>query len=57
MSSVCPNCGTAIGCGCQRRTSISGKACCKQCVAAENTKTIQAKPSPQVTQTIVPPNK
>jgi len=36
--SNCNNCGAPLSCGCQRRTSVNGKSCCKQCVASENSK-------------------
>ncbi len=30
----CPNCGSAITCGCQKRTASDGKACCSNCITA-----------------------
>ena len=32
----CPNCGAAITCGCQKRTSKDGKQGCNKCIAALN---------------------
>lgn len=48
--SVCPNCGTKLGCGCERRLSVTGKRCCKKCVTAENAKAQQAVPKPGIAQ-------
>ncbi len=30
--SKCPNCGSAITCGCQRRVLANGKAGCSKCL-------------------------
>lgn len=30
----CPNCNTALSCGCQRRTASDGKEVCSSCVQA-----------------------
>jgi len=30
---TCPNCGTAISCGCQDRTATNGKLVCSNCIA------------------------
>jgi len=30
----CPNCGTAMSCGCQKRTLPNGKMGCSRCVTA-----------------------
>jgi hypothetical protein len=30
--SKCPNCGTAMSCGCQRRVLPNGKAGCSKCL-------------------------
>ena len=30
--SKCPNCGSAITCGCQRRTLTNGRAGCTKCL-------------------------
>jgi hypothetical protein len=32
IMSKCPNCGSAITCGCQRRTLSNGKAGCSKCL-------------------------
>lgn len=31
--STCPNCGSKISCGCQRRTAKDGKQMCSNCIA------------------------
>lgn len=28
----CPNCGTALTCGCQRKVAFDGTQCCASCV-------------------------
>ena len=30
----CPNCGSAITCGCQKRTASDGASCCSNCITA-----------------------
>ena len=30
--SKCPNCGTALSCGCQKRATPSGKQGCTKCI-------------------------
>lgn len=30
--SKCPNCGTAMSCGCQKRVSPEGKVGCSKCI-------------------------
>jgi hypothetical protein len=30
----CPNCGTAITCGCQKRVASDGKQTCSSCLPA-----------------------
>lgn len=30
--SKCPNCGTAMSCGCQKRVLPNGKAGCSKCI-------------------------
>ena len=32
----CPNCNARISCGCQKRTSKDGVACCQKCVTSLN---------------------
>ena len=54
MSSICPNCGSSLGCGCQKRISINGKQCCKKCVFAENEKARKAQQQPTVKHDILP---
>ncbi len=40
----CPNCKAHLTCGCQKRTSNKGVACCANCVASLNaTTTLQPK--------------
>jgi hypothetical protein len=31
--SKCPNCGTTMSCGCQRRTLADGKPGCSKCIS------------------------
>jgi hypothetical protein len=31
--SKCPNCGTTMSCGCQRRTLADGKQGCSKCIS------------------------
>lgn len=40
---TCPNCGTLITCGCQRRTASNGTQCCQTCIGTveANIKKIQ----------------
>jgi hypothetical protein len=33
MATKCTNCGTRLGCGCQKRTTATGKTGCVQCIA------------------------
>lgn len=42
----CPNCGAAMSCGCQRRTSTDGKIGCTKCITSTPR---PAKPEPQKT--------
>lgn len=30
----CPNCGTRLTCGCQKKTASDGKQVCSNCLAA-----------------------
>jgi hypothetical protein len=30
--SKCPNCGTALSCGCQKRVLANGKQACTKCI-------------------------
>jgi len=30
---TCPNCGSQLSCGCQRRTASNGTTCCENCIA------------------------
>lgn len=32
----CPNCGSVLSCGCQRRVASDGKQCCSSCVTRYN---------------------
>lgn len=32
--SSCQNCGTKMGCSCQRRVATDGKSCCSTCISA-----------------------
>lgn len=32
--SMCPNCGTSMGCSCQRRVASNGAAVCANCITA-----------------------
>ncbi len=41
--SVCPNCGSKITCGCQKRRATDGTPCCAKCVAGVNCKIARAK--------------
>lgn len=34
MSATCSNCGTKLGCSCQRRAASDGKSVCATCIAA-----------------------
>jgi hypothetical protein len=34
----CPNCGSAITCGCQRRTASDGTVCCANCITTYENK-------------------
>jgi hypothetical protein len=29
---ICPNCGTTLSCGCQKRVATDGSLCCDQCI-------------------------
>jgi hypothetical protein len=40
----CPNCKTAITCGCQKRTASDGKQVCSSCLPAYEKKLKDAKP-------------
>lgn len=31
--SKCPNCGTTMSCGCQKRTLANGKSGCSKCIS------------------------
>ena len=39
----CPNCNTAISCGCQKRAASDGKQVCASCLAAYERKLAEAK--------------
>jgi hypothetical protein len=30
--SKCPNCGTTLSCGCQKRVTATGKQACSKCI-------------------------
>lgn len=34
MSSLCPNCGTKLTCGCQRRSASNGASVCSNCISS-----------------------
>jgi hypothetical protein len=36
--SKCPNCGSALTCGCQKRVTANGKQGCSKCIAKLNVK-------------------
>ena len=42
--SKCPNCGSAITCGCQKRILSNGKSGCTKC-AAKQAKNLNAPPN------------
>lgn len=32
MATKCTNCGSRLGCGCQKRTTASGRSGCVKCI-------------------------
>lgn len=40
---TCPNCGSRITCGCQRRVAKDGTKCCSKCVTTVNINYIKSK--------------
>ncbi len=34
ISPTCPNCGTVLSCGCQRKIASDNTLCCDACLAA-----------------------
>jgi len=50
--SKCPNCGTAITCGCQKRTLANGRIGCSRCVGL-STKDTSPALTPVVNQAIL----
>lgn len=34
----CPNCGSTITCGCQRKIALDGTVCCANCIVAYESK-------------------
>lgn len=34
---MCPNCGTKLSCGCQKRTASDGKQVCQNCITQYET--------------------
>jgi hypothetical protein len=39
----CPNCGTNLTCGCQKRVTKEGKTMCTKCIHAPNKQTAEPK--------------
>jgi hypothetical protein len=33
MATKCTNCGSRLGCGCQKRTTATGKTGCVKCIS------------------------
>jgi hypothetical protein len=40
---ICPNCGTTLSCGCQKRVASNGALCCDQCIQPYEQRLIETK--------------
>lgn len=50
--SKCPNCGTAMTCGCQRRTLANGKQGCSKCITVSG-KSVESVSAPKINEAIL----
>ena len=41
MAAACPNCGTSLSCGCQKRTASNGNPVCANCITDYETALIK----------------
>lgn len=51
----CPNCGSKLSCGCQKRTSSGGKQCCSKCIGICDKASVPTPtPTPQPNNNLAP---